>query len=169
MQKIMIFLLLCLVLPYSAVAATSAVEAPKACQCGMDQTAVAVSPAVEAPKACQQCGMDRTTFAHSRMLVEYADNSVVGLCSLHCVAVELAQHKEKPVKSLKVADYKTKELIDARTAVWVIGGSKKGVMTFVPKWAFLHREDAQAFVQENGGEVTTFEAALKAANSELAE
>ena len=146
MQKIMILLLLCLVLPYPVVAAT---------------------PTVEAPKACQQCGMDRTTFAHSRMLVEYADNSVVGLCSLHCVAVELAQHPGKSVKSLKVADYKTKELIDAKTATWVIGGTQKGVMTFVPKWAFLHKEEAQAFVKENGGEVMTFEAAMKAAKEEL--
>ena len=148
MQKILMFLLLCLVLPYPAVSA---------------------NPAVEAPKACQQCGMDRTTFAHSRMLIEYAANSVVGLCSLHCAAEELAKHKEKPVNSLKVADYKTKVLIDAGKAIWVIGGGKKGVMTFVPKWAFLQKEDAQAFVQENGGEVTTFEAALKAAKAELVE
>jgi nitrous oxide reductase accessory protein NosL len=146
MQKILIFLLLCLVLPYPAVAAT---------------------PTVEAPPACEKCGMDRTRFAHSRMLIEYADHSVVGLCSLHCVAEELAQHPEKPVQSLKVADYNTKELIDAATATWVIGGSKKGVMTFVPKWAFLHKEEAQAFVAENGGEVTTFDAALQAAKEEL--
>jgi nitrous oxide reductase accessory protein NosL len=101
------------------------------------------------------------------MLIEYADNSVVGLCSLHCVAVDLAGHPEKSVKSLKVADYRTKELIDAKTAIWVIGGAQKGVMTFVPKWAFSKNEDAQAFVQENGGEITTFDAALKAANAEL--
>lgn len=148
MQKMLMFLLLCLALPFPAVAANLTVEAPK---------------------ACQQCGMDRTTFAHSRMLIEYADHSVVGLCSIHCVAEELAQHPEKPVKSLKVADYKTKVLIDAGKAIWVIGGSKKGVMTFVPKWAFLQKEDAQAFVEENGGEVTTFEAVMKAAKAELTE
>lgn len=148
MQKILIFLLLCLVWPSPTIAAP---------------------PAVEAPPACQQCGMDRTKFAHSRMLIEYADKSVVGLCSLHCVAEELTQHPEKTVKSLKVADYRSKELIDARTAIWVIGGSKKGVMTFVPKWAFSKKEDAQAFVQENGGEVTTFNAAMKAAKAELVE
>ena len=147
MQKIMMFLLLCLVLSHPAVAATPTT--------------------VEAPPACEQCRMDRTKFAHSRMLIEYADHSVVGLCSLHCVAEELAQHPEKPVKSLKVADYRTKTLIDARTAIWVIGGSKKGVMTFVPKWTFSNNEGAQAFVQENGGEVITFDAALKAAKEEL--
>jgi nitrous oxide reductase accessory protein NosL len=146
MQKILMFLLLCLVLPY---------------------TVVAAPPAVEAPQACEQCGMNRTRFAHSRMLIEYADNSVVGLCSIHCVAVDLAQHPGKSLKSLKVADYRTKELIDAKTAVWVIGGSQKGVMTFVPKWAFSSKEGAQAFVKENGGEVTTFDAALTAAKEEL--
>lgn len=128
----------------------------------------ALSSQVEAPKACQQCRMDRTTFAHSRMLIEYADQTVVGLCSLHCVAADLAQHQGKQVASLQVADYPTRTLIDARTARWVVGGDRKGVMTFQPKWAFAQAEDAQAFVQEHGGELTTFAAMMQAAAEEVA-
>ncbi|HEX2770467.1 MAG TPA: nitrous oxide reductase accessory protein NosL, partial [Geobacteraceae bacterium] len=69
----------------------------------------------------------------------------------------------KQVKSLKVADYNSRKLIDARPATWVIGGSKQGVMTEVPKWAFAKKDDAQKFVKENGGRVTTFDEALNLA------
>ncbi len=126
----------------------------------------AASP-VEDPKACQQCGMDRVRFAHSRMIVEYADGSVTGICSIHCAAADIKKHAGKAVKSLKVADYGTKELTDAKNATWVVGGKQKGVMTGVPKWAFAKSSDAQAFVKESGGKVTPFRDVMKAAEAEV--
>ena len=36
-------------------------------------------------------------------------------------------------------------------------------MTEVPKWAFAKKDDAQKFVKENGGRVTTFDEALNLA------
>ncbi|HEU0264847.1 MAG TPA: nitrous oxide reductase accessory protein NosL [Geobacterales bacterium] len=124
---------------------------------------------VEGPKRCEQCGMDRTTFAQSRMLILYADGSTVGVCSLHCAAVELQESKEKPLSSLMVADYTTKELIDARKATWVVGGKKKGVMTAQAKWAFAKPEEAKRFMEENGGTLNTFDQALHAATMEVLE
>lgn len=118
---------------------------------------------IENPKPCKQCGMDRVAFAYSRMMVLYADGTTAGTCSLNCAAVEMKQNKGKQVKSLKVADYNSRKLIDARMATWVIGGSKSGVMTEVPKWAFAKRDDAQKFAKENGGRVTTFDEALNLA------
>ena len=123
--------------------------------------------AVEEPKLCKQCGMDRTVFAQSRMLIIYEDGTAVGVCSLHCAAAEIKQNREKRVKSLMVADYGTKKLIDARTATWVVGGNREGVMTSVPKWAFAGREDAEQFVKENGGKVSPFDQAMKAAEEEV--
>jgi nitrous oxide reductase accessory protein NosL len=123
--------------------------------------------AIENPRACQVCGMDRTVFARSRMLIVYADGTAVGVCSIHCAAEELKRHKDKEVKSLMVADYVTKKLIDAKTATWVIGGDKEGVMTSVPKWAFARQEEAQEFVKENGGKQASFDEAMKAAEEEL--
>ena len=79
--------------------------------------------------SCKYCGMDRKTFAHSRMLVTYEDGSSMGTCSLHCTAIELALNIDKTPKSIEVGDFKTKKLIDAEKASWVIGGSKTGVMT----------------------------------------
>lgn len=124
---------------------------------------------VESPKNCKQCGMDRTMFARSRMLILYADGVAVGVCSIHCAAAELRYNTVKSVGSLMVADYSTKKLIDARKAVWVVGGSKKGVMTAHAKWAFEGAEDARKFVEENGGTVNSFDRAMNAATMEVAE
>jgi copper chaperone NosL len=122
---------------------------------------------VESPKSCEQCGMDRTTFAQSRMLMVYADGTTVGACSLHCAVEELQHAGGKQVSSLMVADYSTKELIDAKTAVWVVGGKKKGVMTATAKWAFARAEDARRFVAENGGVVNSFDRAMNLATMEV--
>ncbi len=118
---------------------------------------------VENPKQCKQCGMDRVVFSYSRMLILYTDGTNAGTCSLNCAAVEMKENKGKQVKSLKVADYNSRKLIDARTATWVIGGGRSGVMTALPKWAFIKKDDAQKFVKENGGRVTTFDEALNLA------
>jgi nitrous oxide reductase accessory protein NosL len=70
------------------------------------------------------------------------------------------------VVSVRVADYDTKELIDAVKAVWVIGGSEWGVMTQTPKWAFSGKDGAEAFVRKSGGAVATWEKALSEATGE---
>jgi nitrous oxide reductase accessory protein NosL len=96
--------------------------------------------------SCKYCGMDRNVFAHSRTFIEYDDGKHEGFCSIHCAAVDLAVNIDKTPKGLFVGDYKTKDLIDAEKAVWVIGGSKPGVMTKRAKWAFKTKEDADAFI-----------------------
>lgn len=122
--------------------------------------------AVEPPKVCPLCKMDRTMFDYSRMVVEYSDGTSVGVCSLNCAIKDQLINKSKQVKALKVADYNTKELIDAKTATWVIGGKIKGVMTSKPKWAFAKEQDAKAFIKANGGEITSFDNAKKLAEKE---
>ena len=126
-------------------------------------TSVIAAEKVENPKDCKQCGMDRVAFAHGRMMVVYADGTTAGTCSLNCAAVEIKINKGKKVNALKVADYTTKKLIDARTAIWVIGGSKDGIMTEMPKWAFAGKGDAEKFVKENGGRIADFDEALNLA------
>jgi nitrous oxide reductase accessory protein NosL len=66
-----------------------------------------------------------------------------------------------------VGDYGTKKLINAEKAIWVIGGSKPGVMTKKAKWAFEKKEDADKFVKENGGKVSTFDEAMKATYEDM--
>ena len=117
--------------------------------------------------SCKYCGMDRHVFAHSRMYVEYDDGTHEGFCSIHCAAVDLAVNIDKTPKGLFVGDYKTKDLVDAENAVWVIGGSKPGVMTKRAKWAFKTKEDADAFIKEFGGSPATFEGAMKASYEDM--
>ena len=125
--------------------------------------AVNAADKVEGTKSCEQCGMDRISFARSRMMIVYVDGSTVSTCSLNCTANEVKENKGKQVKSIMVADYSTKELTDAASASWVIGGNKPGVMTRLAKWAFARKEDAQLFVKENEGRLATFDEALNLA------
>lgn len=118
---------------------------------------------------CKYCGMNREMFAHSRMLIEYGDGTIVGTCSLHCVSVDLALNLDKAPKVIQVGDYGQKGLISAETAVWIIGGKKQGVMTRNAKWAFANKADAEKFRQENDGRIAGFDEALEAAYKDLAD
>jgi len=118
---------------------------------------------------CKYCGMDRQKFDFSRMLIEYDDGTSTGVCSLHCAAVELATNIDKTPKAIKVADFGTKNLIDAEKAFWVLGGSKAGVMTKRGKWAFEKKDDAETFIKANGGTLTSFDDVIKAAYADMYE
>lgn len=121
---------------------------------------------VKKHQACQHCGMDREKFSHSRMLITYSDGSSTGVCSIHCTVSELKFKSGKIVKSVEVADRNTKILVDAEKATWVIGGSKKGVMTKTAKWAFAKTEDAEEFIKQNGGKVASYKDALALAEKD---
>jgi copper chaperone NosL len=118
---------------------------------------------ISATPSCKYCGMDRHAFAHSRMVIEYDDGTTVGVCSLHCAAIDLSLNIDKTPKTIWVADYNTKKLTDAEKATWVMDPAKPGVMTRTAKWAFAKKEDAVKFTKETGGNLATFENCLKAA------
>lgn len=116
---------------------------------------------------CQHCGMDRTKFAHSRMLVTYVDGEEVGTCSLHCAVRELKQTPDRETASVQVADYQSHELINADDALWVLGGNRPGVMTMRAKWAFSTLEGAESFVAKHGGIIVSSEQAIEAGYADL--
>jgi copper chaperone NosL len=118
---------------------------------------------------CPLCGMDRQQYRHSRMLIEYAEKRETGTCSIHCAASEISVNRDKMLLSVRVADYLTGQLVPAEKAVWVIGGSKAGVMTKRAKWAFVGKEQAERFVKENGGRLATFQDAMKATFEDMYE
>jgi len=132
-----------------------------------DEQGVALQSAhgqkVENPAKCQNCGMDRTAFAASRVLITFADGTTVGTCSINCAHDEVIKNASKKIKNIKVADYAGKKLIDAKKAIWVIGGRKQGVMSATAKWAFEDKAEAEKFIKENGGKSATFDEAWKAA------
>ena len=118
---------------------------------------------VQKEPSCRYCGMDRARFAHSRMLVTYDDGTILGTCSLHCMAVDLALKIDNTPRLLQVGDFNSKNLIDAEKAFWVIGGNRPGVMSKQAKWAFEKKEEAERFIMEYSGTLATFDEALKAA------
>ncbi len=117
--------------------------------------------------SCALCGMDRARFGHSRMLIEFQDGTVEATCSLFCAAMILVKHWDKTPKTIRVGDYQSRELIEAEKAFWIIGGSKPGVMTSRAKWAFAKKEEAEKFRAENGGELASFDGAMKATFEDL--
>jgi copper chaperone NosL len=117
--------------------------------------------------SCKYCGMDRAQFAYSRMFVEYDDGTSLGTCSIHCLGIELVMNFDKTPRFLKVGDFNSKKLIDAEKAFWVIGGNKTGVMTKRAKWAFEKKTDADKFIGENGGSLSTFDEAMKATYEDM--
>jgi copper chaperone NosL len=130
-------------------------------------TPVPLPADVQQSPSCRHCGMDRSKFSQSRMIIEYEDGSTLAICSLHCAAVELANTIDNIPVMLHVADYDSKELLDADKAVWVMGGSKKGVMTAKAKWAFASKGAAERFIQANGGSIASFDEAIKAAYDDM--
>lgn len=129
----------------------------------------AMAQMVEKPAECDLCGMDRNVFNKSRTLLTFKDKSRSGTCSFNC-AVQVMQNKRgKSVKLFQVADYETTKLIDGRKAFWVMGGSKRGVMSLVAKWAFSEKSGAEAFISQYGGSAATFDEVMKATEKELAD
>ena len=118
-------------------------------------------------KTCQYCGMMKSKFGHTWMVIEYDEGSKTEVCSIHCGAMDLALNIDKTPATITVGDYSTKKPIDAGKAYWVIGGSKMGVMTTRAKWAFEKKSAADEFIQEFGGAPATFDDAMKAAFEDM--
>lgn len=119
--------------------------------------------------SCKFCGMDREKWNFSRVYLEYDDGTTEGTCSIHCAAVDLALNLDKFPTTIWVADFATKELVDAEKAVWVIGGKKTGVMTRRAKWAFADQTAAEAFIQLNEGTVATYDQVIEGAYLDMYE
>jgi len=123
--------------------------------------------AVAGDVSCFYCGMKRSEYGHSWVVVSYDDHSTGEFCSLHCASIDMLLHTEKTAVTVLVGDYYTKKLIDADNAHWVIGGSKTGVMTTRAKWAFATKDAASKYIKVFGGEPGTLETAIKAAFEDM--
>ena len=122
---------------------------------------------------CTYCGMDRRRFHHSRMLIHYGDDSVDPLCSLRCAVNSLSLHLGKMPVAIWVGDNASSAdpmpLTDAEKATYVVGSSRRGVMTRRSKVAYSTPGAAATSMAANGGETMDFDKALEAAYSDVAE
>ena len=140
------------------------------------QTAADAEPQVndiEKYPKCGYCGMDRKQFHHSRMLVQYGNGAVEGVCSIRCLATSLARFVGRGTKGVWVGDNasaaETKPLCDAERAHYLVGSSLRGVMTRRSKVAYSTVEAAEASMKANGGTVMDFDQTLMAAYEDIVE
>lgn len=121
---------------------------------------------------CVHCGMNRTMWHHSRHLVQYSDDLVVGTCSIRCLAVNLSLNLDRGVKKIWAADFgdksKPAKLTDADQAAYLVGSSLKGTMSRTSKMAFSDKQTAQTIAKEKGGELASFDQAISVAYTDMA-
>ncbi|AXH09227.1 nitrous oxide reductase [Malaciobacter halophilus] len=115
---------------------------------------------------CNVCGMHLVKFYKTSHAVEFKNGHKEQYCSLHCFA-KVNEKFNNLIKNVKVVNTKTLELIDAKKAFYVVGSSVKGTMSMTSKYAFLTKKDALEFQKEYGGDIKTFDEALKIATNDL--
>ena len=118
---------------------------------------------------CHYCGMERSQYGYSWVVLEHEDGSVKSVCSIHCASIDMILHSKKLIRSITAGDFYTQKQIDANKAFWVIGGNKAGVMTRRAKWAFETKEAADDFIQRHGGKPAIFSDVLKASFEDMYE
>ena len=96
----------------------------------------------------------------------YSDGTKDQTCSIFCAA-QFYEKRPTEIERWEVVDYETKGWIDARKAVWLIGGDIPGVMTAISKLAFLKMDDAKKYQQKHGGTIGTFDDALNRTLSDM--
>ncbi|MDY0234230.1 MAG: nitrous oxide reductase accessory protein NosL [Sulfurimonas sp.] len=114
---------------------------------------------------CPTCGMTLPMFYKTNHAATHNDHTEQ-YCSLHCLA-ETNLKNNNSLKDIKVVDAKSLKFIDAPSAHYVVGSSKKGTMSMTSKYAFANADDAKAFHKEFGGELMNFEQTYELASKAL--
>lgn len=115
---------------------------------------------------CNVCGMHLTKFYKTNHVSEFKNGNKEQYCSIHCQA-NIHENFADKIKNIQVVDTNSLKLIDAKTAFYVVGSSKKGTMSAVSKYAFLTKDEASKFQKEFGGEIYSFDETLKIAKKSL--
>jgi nitrous oxide reductase accessory protein NosL len=115
---------------------------------------------------CNVCGMHLPKFYKTNHATTFKNGKKEQYCSIHCQAHIHQNHADK-IEKIDVVDTNTLKFIDAKTATYVVGSSKKGTMSPVSKYAFEKKEDALAFQKNFGGEIYNFDETLKIAKDSL--
>jgi nitrous oxide reductase accessory protein NosL len=107
-------------------------------------------------ESCRVCGMYIDQYQKSAAELVLKDGTIEHTCGVACMLREVTDAGGiSAFKSVKVHDWVTGELVDAETATYVIGSNV--IPDMVPNYiAFAKREEAEAFVVKEGGEVIDF-------------
>jgi nitrous oxide reductase accessory protein NosL len=114
---------------------------------------------------CPYCGMDRKEHHRTRMLVQYSDDLVDGVCSIHCLALSLSLNIDRDPKAVLGPDYgsavEPRPLVPADDLVYLIGADLKHAMTKRSKHSFASLSTAKEFQAKHGGTLGNFNDALR--------
>jgi hypothetical protein len=113
----------------------------------------------DSPELCSHCLMSRLRFARSRVIITLEIGTTIESCMVsHGLVIQ-----GQAIKRIKVTEYNSKKLIEAKSAFWIINQSRQCPMSTIELWAFADEQSAQAYLQKHTGTLCTWEEALKAA------
>src|SRR5574343_824817 len=121
---------------------------------------------------CPYCGMDRKEHHRARMLVQYSDDLVDGVCSIHCLSLSLGVNIDREPKNIWGPDYASatepRPLTPVDNMVYLIGADLKHAMTKRSKHSFASLSTAKEFQAKHGGTLGNFNDALRESYLDMA-
>lgn len=121
---------------------------------------------------CPYCGMDRKEHNRTRMLVQYSDDLVDGVCSIHCLSLSLGLNIDREPKVIYGPDYAStvepRPLQPVDQLTYLIGADLKHAMTKRSKHSFASADVAKEFQAKHGGTLAKFDDALRESYLDMA-
>ena len=121
---------------------------------------------------CPYCGMDRREHHRSRMLVQYSDDLVDGVCSIHCLSLSLGLNVDREPKAIFGPDYAStaepRPLLPVDQLSYLAGADLKHAMTRRSKHSFASPEAAKDAQGRHGGTLARFDEALRESYLDMA-
>ncbi|CUT03213.1 nitrous oxide reductase accessory protein NosL [Candidatus Chrysopegis kryptomonas] len=102
---------------------------------------------------CSVCGMDVFEKMMTRVEIEVAD-TVYHACGIGCATAIM---EGKNVKDVKVVDFKTFKLVDAKKSWFVVGSVISPVRAMLPEFSFASKKEADEFAKIYGGKVLDYQ------------
>jgi len=106
------------------------------------------------------------------MLVQYSDDLVDGVCSIHCLSLSLGVNIDREPKAIWGPDYgsaaEPRPLLPVEKLTYLIGADLKHAMTKRSKHSFASLDVAKEFQTRHGGTFGNFDEALKQSYLDMA-
>lgn len=120
---------------------------------------VSLAAFVSAAEKCPLCGMDIAGNENTAFVIEKKNGETTTYCCSHCGLWVMTQEGDK-VLFAKVRDFINGEWMDAKNALYIF--NSKATPACTPSWlAFGKKKEAEMFKKGFGGEILSYEKALK--------
>ena len=120
----------------------------------------------EGKEFCPICGMKLKNFYKTTHASVDKNGEKKHYCSMRCLIVDNNKSGANLDEAM-VVDSKSEKIINAKTAFYVVGSDVAGTMSATSKLAFSDKNDALEFIKTHGGELKSYDDALKIAKESL--